>query len=157
MNNTKVVIKKQYRKYVLQALARHFKKDKQELFDSVDLDSDDILFVEPLTEFRFEHPIYVAKVEQLHLPNFFNGDKFAKSEVYNEFVHGESRLKDDYAAGYFMALSIREDVFVLYRSNGYKGLGGVFFKTSDGEGFVLEPIKNFLNFRYPNTDEISVD
>lgn len=121
------------------------------------MDGDEIILLDPLSEFRFHHPIYVGKIPKIDLPNFYNGARFQKSRVYEEFVGGESKLTKDYDRSFIMALVITKDIFILYRANGYKGLGGTFFTTPNEGSFVIEPIKNFLNFRYPVGGDELVD
>lgn len=157
MSETEVLIKKQYRIYTAQTLARYFKVDKKELINSVDMDNDEILLFPTLEQFGFEHPIYVGRISSLDLSKLFNPAKFEKGKICEEFIAGESKLNDNYASSYIMALSIREDTFVMYRANGYKGLGGVFLTAPNEGGFVIEPIKNFLEYRYKTTDCITIE
>lgn len=137
-------------------LAKHFKLVKKDLIDSVDIESDDPLFFEPLSQFNFDHPLHVGRLSTISLSNFFNGSKFERGSLMAEFLAAESTLKDEYATGFILAVTVNSDIFFFYRANGYKGEGGLFLRTPNQGCFVFEPAKNFLNYRFPDPDKIDL-
>lgn len=142
-------IKRKYRTYVLQKVATHFGVARVRAIANNNLE-EDILRINGGEEFDFREAVYATHIDTLKLEEILYYDNFLKSKIYEEFVNGEG-LADDFH--YVMALHLNGLIFIIYRSDMYTGSGGIQLNNGrHGEGFVITPIKNYLNDMYPLPD-----
>lgn len=143
-------IKKQYRSYFVNKLKSYFKVDKEEILQGNDIDTDELMFFEVLRDkYDFDYVCYVTHSHELKLSQLFQGSKFVKGPIYQEFLNGEGALKQGWKNRFLMVLHVNGSMFVMFRANEYSGDGGIFINGTDGETFVMEPVENFLSYQFP--------
>lgn len=147
MSKTDLAVKKQYRVYLMNALRRHFKLSKEEMAEDVDIDNEAIIGFPALEQYDFRHAFYVGHFNKLE--NAFDPVKFSKSNLYFEFINGESQLDPKYVSSYIFAVHINGTLFVMYRASEYSGPGAIYVSDLENYGYVIEPINNFLTSKYP--------
>lgn len=95
-----------------------------------------------------DNPIYAVKSNsRIPAELFFNYRKLENSSLYEEFLNAEGMLEDP--VDMLMVIMIGSSFFVMYRASSYSGLGGLFTMNDKADGFVFEPLNNFLNSTHP--------
>ena len=150
---------KQYKTWTCNKLASYFSVPKATLI--ADVDFREPLIYSPLLydAFQFKtrfHSVHIPRPKDWSLSYLMSGKKIMKSYLYEWFVMGEDHTND--VDTYAMAIHITNhksnsaDIYVMYRTEAYEGIGGIFVKTSDEMGLVLEPINHWLQHRYPKPE-----
>jgi len=139
--------RRKYRSIVLQKLAKYFDVDKTKAIAATDMDNE--ILQANLRGVSFHECIYVTHVDTLKLEHLLYHHRFIKSPIYTEFIKG----KDLSHYPYVMALHINGVVFMIHEADSYEGVGGILINNPNkNNGFVIEPIENFLANRYPKSD-----
>lgn len=147
-----IEIKKQYRGYLINKLAKHFQVDKDVLRKEIDIENDNILQFESLADKGFSELIFSAHISNANHDEFFFGKKFLKSAVYAMFTQAEETVNPKFLSKFIMSLHKVGTHYIVYRDpkhRGYDGLGGIYLTLPSDERFVIEPVENFLNYYYP--------
>jgi hypothetical protein len=51
---------------------------------------------------------------------------------------------------HLLVMILHDELFAVHRGyDFYSGFGGCFIKDPTGSGFVIEPLKNYLDYKYP--------
>jgi len=150
-----VEVKKQYKLYLVAALARHFGAKKEDVRKDVNLDEDDIIQFDSLRPYGFREIFFSAHTDTTKHETFFYGDRFYRCDVYRAFVEAEAQVDPEWRGLFVMSLHRAGTHYVVYRSKdrNYDGIGGILLKLPDGDYFIIEPIENFLEYYYPPTKE----
>jgi hypothetical protein len=140
--------------YVCNRLASHFKIPKADLRQDFDLSSDIIHSPLLKQQHNLSDCFYCVGLnpKNLSLSILFNSAKFFKSQLYEDFICGEDSATGYDVADYKLALSITKDyTYLMYRTEGYEGIGGMFVTDEEHGGFAIEPLNNYLKDRFPQT------
>ncbi len=146
----------------IQKLATHFKIKKDALQKEVlkyqEEAESPIIRAQLLEDCNFSYYLYPVHAEKIELTEFLSFEKFKKSVLHQFYEKGEGYVPAIIkTTKYIMAVYTKGFLWVIYRSKGYEGPGGIFIGSSK-QGFTIEPINNFLNNRYPqNTAQIDLD
>ena len=89
---------------------------------------------------------FVSPEKEIRLGHLWNFEKFEKTGVYASYIDAKHNRGEDLI---FCFVAI--DPFVVYEADIYAGIGGIFCKADTGGdlGFVIEPLKNYLNIEFP--------
>lgn len=155
--DTSIEIKKQYRRYIIGALARHFGVTRDSLFADVDIEADTIMQFESLRDHGFKEVIFSSHTPKTAHSDFFYGKNFQKSDAYTAFLEAEvlvdPRWRNLFVMNLHNVVNGKATHYMIYRDSknrGYEGLGGIYLTLPDGERFVIEPVENFLEYYYPS-------
>jgi hypothetical protein len=135
---------------LVQKLASYFKVPKTELSSEVFADPNWLLlhFDSLYDKHGLDIYFYCTEVNKFNLAKVLNIDKFLASDMYEQFVMGESATDGN---PYIMSIYLTGMLWFIYRSTFYDGIGGIF--VSDGKsGFVITPATNYLKKEYPKTE-----
>jgi hypothetical protein len=98
---------------------------------------------------------YPVEVNGLNLTTLVDHSKFIKSKLYEAFTEAEGYLDPHRVGRLKMSIYLTGMVWVIYRESSYQGVGGIFICGNDwagSEGFVIEPLKNYLNYHWPKPE-----
>lgn len=137
-------------------LGTHFKVKKEKLREEYEeIGIDGIFFSDTLKSERlFDRSFYVGHIDHLHLDNFIKIKRFKKSSLYSEYLNGKG-LASAVGGDYCMIFYLHDDIYVVYESDAYLGIGGFFtMDPEDDLGFVVEPLAHYLSYNWaPSIDE----
>jgi hypothetical protein len=147
----KTTVGLQYRQYVTQRLARYFKIKKEDLKETTEHDFD-VLYYPLLEEQGFYKLIYAGHYNKIILDKLFDGAKFIASGIYESYQTAQTLVPAKRADDVMVAIHMNGGkIWVVYSSDFYEGIGGIFVQTSEG-GFVIEPLDNYLAHHHPHLD-----
>jgi hypothetical protein len=153
-------VKKSKKIALARSLGKYFKISYEDLVEDMDLANDDLLQFDKLQEKNFEEVFYTNELPKLPFDYLIDGDTFVRSNLYVKFTELETTVSDCYRELFMIATIISKDIWVLYRlprgETGYNGLGGFFINSSEG-CFIFEPLKNYLQFRYPKREDGDIE
>jgi hypothetical protein len=89
---------------------------------------------------------FVSPEKEIRLGHLWNFEKFEKTGVYASYNDASYNFGSDLI---FCFVAI--DPFVVYEAESYSGIGGIFCKREmvTDNGFVIEPLKNYLKTEFP--------
>lgn len=139
------------KRYTIQKLASYFKIKKDDLIKSVESNRDletNFVYSAMLEDLGFSKMIYCVSVNELKLNDLLDYNKFLKSKIYDYYNVGAGLF--NYKNDYLMALHFKGHIWFVYDDElPYHGFGAVVIGDGN-EGFILEPMKNYLKFKHPN-------
>lgn len=159
--NANIDKKHLYKVLTMNKLASFFGVPKAALREDIDF-SEELLWSDLLREsFSFSYVFHCVHIdlERLNLAVLWEPKKFLKSTLYEEFRNAEETNggPDD---NFVMAIhsnkanTLNSYVLVMYRVYDIQEIiGGSFVRISDDEAYIIEPLKNFLQKRYPKEEE----
>lgn len=146
---------KQARQTILRQICKHFGLDFHRVVGDTPLDENLRYTFRALEEAGFRDSLYICTLkDSLNVMDLFNPKKFNDSELLMHFVEGEGL--EERQSNYVLCFTSFGSRFVLYAAPAYEGLGGLFLKTPSGDGYVIEPLDNYLKFTYPRNDSIDI-
>lgn len=96
----------------------------------------------------FNQCFYVGHVDHIHLDNLIKYKRFVGSNLYAEYLNG--RGMNSTGKEFAMVFSLNNDRWVIWENDCYTGAGGIFVSDLvSGSGFIIEPLKHFLEARWP--------
>lgn len=135
-----------------QKLASHFQVPKQKLNEEFTTESlSAVVSSSTLRDQRdFNHTFFCAGVNNLDVMMLTDYNKLEKSMIAYFFNLGEGMIPPVLNNRYILALHITGTLWLIRRGVSYEGVGGIVVTSSDRKkGYIMEPIKNFLNRNYP--------
>lgn len=152
--NRKTTVKLQYRSYVTQKLAKHFRIKASELKESTEMEQD-VLYYPILEQYNFYNLIYAGHYEKVALDNMWIGEKFIKSGLYDSIISAREQVPRSRAMDVILAVYLQDKrIWFIYEvdEDAYDGIGGIFVKTEEGN-FVIEPLEHFMSFHHPTVND----
>lgn len=142
---------------ILQKIASYFKLSKKNLkLDTFSASSQDNLILESgvLAELGFNKKLYCVSGKAFSLNSLVNIQKLRKSELYEQFLYGETALRNPKdSPNYMLAWYGGGVAWFMYRADNYSGPGGWMVSEEGGtEGFVIEPVVNYLAREFPKEE-----
>ncbi len=140
---------------VVMALRKHLRLSQKMLDPLVNqsLKENNNIFFD-LTKFDKDLPgglknriFFVSPEKETRLGYLWNYGKFEKTGIYSSYIDASYNFGTDLI---FCFVAI--DPFVIYESESYSGIGGIFCKRESDVymGFVIEPLKNYLGSIFPD-------
>ena len=135
-----------YATILISKLSTFFRLPKGRLREESDaIGIPNVVSGESLREVDCDYSFYCTHIDKLVLDSFLVYKKFLKSHVYQEFVNGQA-MCGDFVRNYALYLHFNNIDWVVYESDSYNGIGGIFLKEFPWSktGYVIEPLKHFL-------------
>lgn len=145
----KSAVKLQYRSYVLNKLAKHFRMNVRDLKEDTEMNQE-VIYVPTLHELGFRGLIYAAMYSNINMSQLLEGHKFLDSPIHEHLLLAEDMVPhkriDDVLVAMYLGSS---RIWLAKREKElYDGSGGIFVKTELGN-FSITPMETYLTDNYP--------
>lgn len=145
------IVNKDARYQLVQKLASYFKVKKDSLMEEADNPTNPLIDFPSLSELAgLNVSFYCTQIiTKLNLIDLLYYKKFIKSSIYAQWLNATSTNNSGTVV---MTIHIAGTLWLVREGN--TTIGGIVVE-GDGESFVIEPIKNWLQHYYPweNQDE----
>jgi hypothetical protein len=97
---------------------------------------------------------FAASKSDIVLGDLFSFKDFEKSDLYADALDLLYNNAVDFVVFIQNRKGKKDTLCVLYEMSEYSGYGGVFLKAPNkASGYVVEPLKNYLQYNYPNEQQ----
>lgn len=135
---------------LLQKLASHFKISRSRIKKENIKDTPIISYTSDVDEIYIPTDLfYCISLNKINLLELFEFEKFKRGVIFESFHNGISYLPDNKTGSYKLAVYLTGMIWLVYTGRSYVGEGGIFiFDKDNNEGYVIEPLKNYLQFNF---------